>query len=156
MKQLNINFDIFMEVQEHCMKINRKYCQHPNIINFYDYFKDNEFIYFYYEYCHKGSLKKLKINNEAELFPYIFQLCLGLDYLHKNNVAHNDLKTSNILIDQYSNVKIKGFKKTIVTNDLNLFQQDFTALAIIIYEKLSNQKFINKAQMNLAILTPEV
>ena len=61
-----------MEVQEHAAKFNRKYCGHPNILTFYDYFKDHQGLYYYYEYCHRGSLKTMEYKNEALFFPIMF------------------------------------------------------------------------------------
>ena len=38
------------------------------------------------------------------------QICLGLDYIHKKNILHRDLKTQNILLCQNKKVaKIGDF-----------------------------------------------
>ena len=115
LRQLNIDFSAFLEMQEHSVKFNRKYCHHPNILSFYDYFKDENGLNYYYEYCQAGSLNKLPVATEHALFPFFFQLSLGFDHLHKNQVVHNDIKSSNVLIDSFSNIKIKGFKKSLHT-----------------------------------------
>ena len=69
---------------------------HPNIVRLYTYFEDSENVYLVLEYAENGSLfqylrrKRKFIENEA--FVYFFQTCLGIDYLHKRNVIHRDLK----------------------------------------------------------------
>ena len=42
----------------------------------------------------------------------IFQVVKGLKILHKNNLSHNDLKPSNIIITAQGNAKIWGFHLT--------------------------------------------
>ena len=77
------------------IKIHKK-LQHPHIIKLYHYFEDKYFIYMIMEYAENGMLftylKKKKRLTESEAFIFFFQTCLGIDYLHKNDVMHRDLK----------------------------------------------------------------
>ena len=55
------------------------------------------------------------INNTGNIIHVkyiIFQVVKGLRILHKNNLSHNDLKPSNIIITAQGNAKIWGFHLT--------------------------------------------
>jgi mitogen-activated protein kinase 15 len=55
------------------------------------------------------------INNTGNIIHVkyiIFQVVKGLRILHKNNLSHNDLKPSNIIITDKGNAKIWGFHLT--------------------------------------------
>jgi len=74
----------------------QKGISHPHIVRLYTYFEDTENVYLVLEFAENGSLfhylKKRKVVSEKEAFVYFFQTCLGIDYLHKRNVIHRDLK----------------------------------------------------------------
>ena len=77
------------------IKIQKK-LNHPHIIKLYDFFEDLENIYMVLEYAENGNLylmlKKKKRLPEREAFVYFIQACLGVDFLHKKNIIHRDLK----------------------------------------------------------------
>ena len=86
---------------------------HPNIINIYDYFQHGEFIFMVLEYCERGSLLELLSQEEKPDFSYLIKLVrdviCALSFCHKNNIAHMDIKPSNILIDKFGNAKLADF-----------------------------------------------
>ncbi len=77
------------------IKIQKK-LDHPHILRLYHSFEDSDCVHLVLEYAENGALfyylhKKKKIN-EQEAFVYFFQSCIGIDYLHKKNIIHRDLK----------------------------------------------------------------
>jgi serine/threonine protein kinase len=79
------------------IKIHRK-LEHPHIIKLHHYFEDGDNVYITLEYAQQGSLfhylrGKRKLP-ENEVFVYFFQTCVGIDYLHKKNIVHRDLKVT--------------------------------------------------------------
>ena len=72
------------------------------------------------EYCPSGDLSHcLWPNKGSNYFEKIIktvsvQLLLGLKTLHQNGIIHCNLKPSNIIIDEFGNVKICDFKKALI------------------------------------------
>ncbi|CAK57339.1 unnamed protein product (macronuclear) [Paramecium tetraurelia] len=94
------------------IKIQRK-LHHPNIIKLDSYFEDKTNVYLILEYAEGGSLfKKIKKErrlSEEEAFHYLYQTCLGIEYLHKMKIIHRDIKPENLLLDAKGNIKICDF-----------------------------------------------
>jgi serine/threonine protein kinase len=86
---------------------------HPNIVKFYSVLEDEEHLYFILELMEAGSLYKTmkRFGNFPEPLVgfYIAQALRGLDYLHKQNVLHRDIKGDNILITKDGRVKLADF-----------------------------------------------
>ena len=76
---------------------------HPNLVSVFDYgvTEDGE-PYLVMEYVDGKSLQSFLENQKklsAKLFLLVFeQLCKGLQYIHKHNIVHRDIKTSNIML----------------------------------------------------------
>ncbi len=92
---------------------------HENIVNMKEIImaqppdKDVFIVFDYLEHDLAGLLKSSDANGFFTL-PVIkgimYQLVSGLNYLHTEaKVLHRDLKSSNVLIDKYGNVKIADF-----------------------------------------------
>lgn len=74
---------------------------HSNIIHAIGFgIHKDELPYLAMRVCKNGSAKKLIGNvKEDELWDFIEQVTSGIQYLHKREVVHQDLKPDNVLID---------------------------------------------------------
>lgn len=82
---------------------------HPNIIQLYDAFEDEDSQYLVMDYCSNGTMRD-KTNLPYEYFLYYAkQILEALAFCHSNNIAHRDIKPENIFLDQYDHVKLGDF-----------------------------------------------
>ncbi|KAL6064453.1 Suppressor of Sensor Kinase (SLN1) [Balamuthia mandrillaris] len=95
--------------------------KHPNILEFYGYAKTSSYLYLILEYVEEGSLSK--VIDDFGKFPeklsalYVEQVLNGLVYLHSKNVAHRDIKGSNILITKEGKIKMADFGVAATINE---------------------------------------
>lgn len=92
---------------------------HPNIINIYEFFEDDQNYYVIEEYAEGGELYdylyQLDNFDESITSKIIKQLLSSICYLHDINIVHRDLKPENILLESKSkdpknlNIKIIDF-----------------------------------------------
>ena len=77
--------------------------KHPHIIKVVDVFEENETAYYVMEYHGNGSLNSyIKQNGampENEATKYILQIAGALDYVHKQQMNHLDIKPDNVLLN---------------------------------------------------------
>ncbi|CAD8053242.1 unnamed protein product [Paramecium sonneborni] len=93
--------------------------KHPNIINVYECFRDENQTIIIMDYCQKGDLwnmiqyrileGKNRGYTQKVVEQWLVQLIMGLAFIHENNVIHRDLKSSNILIKDDGQLKIADF-----------------------------------------------
>lgn len=82
----------------------------PRIVRLYNYYKLDQFVYLLMEYCPTDLLHVIsKKMSHKQLFQYIYEMILCVEACHENNIAHNDIKPSNFLVDKYGHVKISDF-----------------------------------------------
>ena len=90
-----------------------KQLYHPNIVNTYDYFQEEQFLYIISEYCSGGDLMTLTQRKPdiimANIFKYTEQILSALAFIHSNNIAHLDIKPPNIFLDSYGRLKVADF-----------------------------------------------
>jgi serine/threonine-protein kinase CHEK1 len=87
--------------------------QHRNIIEFLDWFQEDNFLYINMELA-AGRLDE-KIRASVRGLPsvtcrqYFQDLILGVEYLHFMGIAHRDIKSENLLIGTDGYIKISDF-----------------------------------------------
>lgn len=90
-----------------------KLIDHPNIMKLYDVWETSTSLYLILEYVQGGELFDYLCDQgrrpTAEALDYFQQIICAVDYCHRFNIAHRDLKLENILIDQDSNIKVADF-----------------------------------------------
>lgn len=100
----------------------RRFCQseidrmksidHVNMINLYSYYYVGDYVYLFMEYCPQDLHHLLK-NSEGlskdQMLKYIHDILVSINACHEKNIAHNDIKPSNFLIDNYGRIKVCDF-----------------------------------------------
>lgn len=96
------------EVKIHCQ------LKHPSILELYNYFEDNNYVYLVLEMCHNGEMNRylknrMKPFSENEARHFMYQIITGMLYLHSHGILHRDLTLSNLLLTRNMNIKIADF-----------------------------------------------
>ena len=81
--------------------------EHPHIVHVLDLCEDDKNIYIVLELMLHGTLtqklaklqEKAAAFSEADAAKVVYQILLALNFLHKQNVIHRDLKLDNIMVD---------------------------------------------------------
>ena len=86
---------------------------HPNIVKYRGCFLEQNYLYIILELVDFGSLQTL-IKQYDELGEnvvacYIYQILLGLKYLHEQGIIHKDIKAANILMTSSGLCKLTDF-----------------------------------------------
>ena len=86
---------------------------HENVVQFYSFFEDDDFLYILLEICQNQTLSDLvrrrKRLLELEVQSILLQILSGLKYLHSHRVIHRDLKLGNIFINEIMELKLGDF-----------------------------------------------
>ncbi|KIY30726.1 STE/STE11 protein kinase [Cryptococcus gattii E566] len=87
--------------------------QHDNIVQYLDSSTDANHLNIFLEYVPGGSVAALLSNygafEEALAGNFVRQILTGLNYLHKRDIVHRDIKGANILVDNKGGIKISDF-----------------------------------------------
>ena len=84
---------------------------HENVLKSYSTCFLNRKIFIIMEYMDQGSLSNILkykfsngINDLSIITTLIYECAKALQYLHKNNIIHRDLKASNVLVNSEGRV----------------------------------------------------
>jgi len=91
--------------------------EHPHIVRLYRYGKARGLLYMAMQYIEGADLGAALANYQTaqafiesqEASRIIRQICLALDYAHRQGVIHRDVKPSNIMLDEQGQVYLADF-----------------------------------------------
>ena len=86
---------------------------HENIVKYIDSAINGDEVLIYTEWVPGGSIDQIVANfgelPETVAMSYTEQILNGLQYLHKNDIVHLDIKPANVLISEAGKVKVADF-----------------------------------------------
>lgn len=89
------------------------FVRHPNIVRLIDFEFDENYFYLIFEYAEGYQLYDLILEkgrmNEIDCRRIFREIISAVVYIHRNGIAHRDLKIENILVDINGNVKLIDF-----------------------------------------------
>ncbi|XP_069802474.1 serine/threonine-protein kinase SIK2-like [Dendropsophus ebraccatus] len=90
-----------------------KRLRHPHIIRLYQVMETKDMIYIVTEYARNGELFDYLTArgrlSEEEARTKFLHILSAVEYCHKQNIVHRDLKTENLLLSDNMNVKLADF-----------------------------------------------
>uniref|UniRef100_A0AC35TS82 Protein kinase domain-containing protein n=1 Tax=Rhabditophanes sp. KR3021 TaxID=114890 RepID=A0AC35TS82_9BILA len=90
-----------------------KKLSHPNIIKLKEVLRENEILYFIFEFMNENLYELMKdrdrVMHENIIRNIIYQILQGLSYMHKNGYFHRDMKPENIMCNGPELIKIADF-----------------------------------------------
>lgn len=90
-----------------------KKLNHPNIIKLREVIRENDILYFVFEFMQENLYELMKDRDryfpESVIRNIIYQVLQGLAFMHKNGFFHRDMKPENIMCNGTELVKIADF-----------------------------------------------
>ena len=88
-----------------------KICQHPNIINLVDLFENSDHYFIVLDYMAGNDLFDYLFQRnfnlgEERVCEIVYQMALGLKYLHSYGIVHRDLKLENVMMTDSSSTSV--------------------------------------------------
>lgn len=118
----------------------------PYIVKYYESFVENNTLHIIMEYCEKGDLSqvlKRQPLNEAKVWKFFIQLCIGLEYLHNRQILHRDIKALNIFLTADDSVRIGDMGVAKIMNNSAAFAQTQVGSPYYLSPELCEEKPYN-------------
>ncbi|MBA0870848.1 hypothetical protein Goshw_017933 [Gossypium schwendimanii] len=100
------------------------------IVKLYCSFQDEEYLYLIMEYLPGGDMMTLLMRKdtltEDEARFYVGETVLAIEYIHKHNYIHRDIKPDNLLLDRNGHMKLSDFGLCKPLDCSNLQEKDFS------------------------------
>jgi eukaryotic-like serine/threonine-protein kinase len=123
---ITLNFPVAIKMMKHTMAMDPDFIEkfqneaktiarlnHPNIVKVYDIEEMYRTLFIIMEYLEGDSLAEQLENLPKMPFPAVIdillQVCSGLEYAHKHEIVHQDIKPANIFIQPDGQAKIVDF-----------------------------------------------
>uniref|UniRef100_A0A7N5JQ58 cyclin-dependent kinase n=1 Tax=Ailuropoda melanoleuca TaxID=9646 RepID=A0A7N5JQ58_AILME len=100
-----------------------KQLKHPNLVNLIEVFRRKRKMHLVFEYCDHTLLNELERNPkgvaDGVIKSVLWQTLQALNFCHKHNCIHRDVKPENILITKQGIIKICdfGFARILIPGD---------------------------------------
>ena len=95
----------------------------PFLVNLQHAFQTQSYLCLVLDYCENGELSNYitdpPLLDEEQILMYAAEICLGIDYLHKQGVVHRDLKPANILMDNTGHIRLADFGMAKINENIN-------------------------------------
>ncbi|XP_040824493.1 cyclin-dependent kinase-like 1 isoform X4 [Ochotona curzoniae] len=96
-----------------CYQLYREQLKHPNLVNLLEVFRRKRRLHLVFEYCDHTVLHELDRHQrgvpEHLVKSITWQTLQAVNFCHKHNCIHRDVKPENILITKHSVVKLCDF-----------------------------------------------
>jgi len=90
-----------------------KQLQHPNVVRLVHLFRTSARLCMVFEYMDRSIMQMLTQHPRglaaAEVRRILWQMVLGLNFLHSQQIIHRDIKPENVLMDEKGSVKLCDF-----------------------------------------------
>ncbi|CAK5085188.1 unnamed protein product [Meloidogyne enterolobii] len=90
-----------------------KKLNHPNIIRLREVIRENDILYFVFEFMQENLYELMKERDryfpENSIRNIIYQVLQGLSYMHRNGFFHRDMKPENIMCNGTELIKVADF-----------------------------------------------
>ena len=116
--------DALRMLQQECKKAQG--LAHPNIVTVFDFDRDENTVYMTMELLSGSSLsdylkkRPFKGTDHDEIMPILTDIVSGLDYAHRQNIVHSDLKPANIhLTKKGAKILDFGIARAVMDSEVN-------------------------------------